>query len=177
MKTTGVSGIPKFGRLGFLGHPSAHVKKNKFDLSLTAPIAPIPSTGLRPLLVGGQHQLGRDARRHGQGQGGHWRGPCLVAIDIFLLLGIMVMVGLSRLAVRISEKGGLFHHEEIFSIGGMVRWGGVPIWLDRFFASLSRASGLGKLTRCRLGKSHLQQQVGWVLGNHTRWDEAYIQII
>ena len=41
------------------------------------------------------------------------------------MLGIMVMVSLSRLAVRISEKGGLFHHEEIFSIGGMVRWGGV----------------------------------------------------
>ena len=47
----------------------------------------------------------------------------MVAIIIFLMLGIMVMVSLSRLAVRISEKGGLFHHEEIFSIGGMVRWG------------------------------------------------------
>ena len=49
----------------------------------------------------------------------------MVAIIIFLMLGIMVMVCLHRLAVRISEKGGLFHHEEIFSIGGMVRWGGV----------------------------------------------------
>ena len=52
----------------------------------------------------------------------------------------MVMVSLSRLAVRISEKGGLFHHEEIFSIGGMVRWAvvdRVPIW------------------------SHFQEQVGW----------------
>ena len=47
----------------------------------------------------------------------------MVAIIIFLMLGIMVMVSLSRLAVRISEKGGLFHHEEIFSIGGMVRRG------------------------------------------------------
>ena len=46
----------------------------------------------------------------------------MVAIPIFLFLGIVVMVSLSRLAVRISEKGGLFHHEEIFSIGGMVRW-------------------------------------------------------
>ena len=51
----------------------------------------------------------------------------MVAIDIFLFLGFLVMVSLSRLAVRISEKGGLFHHEEIFSIGGMVRWGVVPI--------------------------------------------------